>query len=76
MANNYIRSTAQTTSKSFPIFAILGCVLIVLKLMHLIDISWIWVFAPFWIPWTIFATVCAGIFIGFVGLLLVALIFG
>jgi hypothetical protein len=29
---------------------ILGVVFIVLKLTHVIDWSWIWVLAPFWIP--------------------------
>ena len=29
----------------------LGVVLIVLKTQHMIDISWMWVLAPFWIPW-------------------------
>ncbi len=32
------------------ILTILGIVFIVLKLCHVIDWSWIWVLAPFWIP--------------------------
>lgn len=31
----------------FPFFHVLTAVLIVLKLMHKIDISWWWVFSPF-----------------------------
>jgi hypothetical protein len=33
---------------SFPLFGILGCIFIVLKLCGTIDWSWWWVLAPFW----------------------------
>jgi len=32
---------------------LLGVILIVLKVLNEISISWIWVFAPFWIPGSI-----------------------
>lgn len=31
----------------------LGIAFIVLKLTHQIEWSWLWVLAPFWIPWAI-----------------------
>jgi hypothetical protein len=35
---------------SIPVLPILGIVFIVLKLMHVIAWSWLWVLAPFWAP--------------------------
>lgn len=75
MSNN-IRTVTKTTSDSFPIFAVLGCVLIVLKLMHLIDISWVWVFAPWWIPWSIVLGYLFGIFLVWGVCIAFATIFG
>lgn len=36
------------------ISTLLGIVFITLKLCRIIDWGWIWVLAPFWIPWSIF----------------------
>ena len=33
--------------------SLLGIAFIVLKLTNCIDWSWLWVLAPFWIPWSI-----------------------
>lgn len=35
---------------SFPVLSLLGAAMILLKLLGYIDISWWWVFAPFWFP--------------------------
>lgn len=42
--------------------SVLGIVFIVLKLTHVIDWSWWWVLAPFWIPFAIGVVAC-GIFL-------------
>lgn len=47
--------------QQFPLLGLLTCVLIVLKLMGLITISWWWVFAPLWI--VIAIVVIVGFFI-------------
>ena len=41
--------TKQVASSSFPVLGLLGAVLVVLKLLGKISISWWWVLAPFWI---------------------------
>ena len=38
------------TGASLPILGLLGAVLVVLKALGLITLSWLWVLAPFWIP--------------------------
>lgn len=43
----------QIVNNSFPVLSLLGAVLVVLKLMGKISISWFWVTAPFWIPLTV-----------------------
>jgi hypothetical protein len=35
------------------IMALLAAVLVVLKLLGKIHISWLWVLAPIWIPWVL-----------------------
>lgn len=67
MTSKPIQNTVHVTRDSYPIFAILGCVLIVLKLLHLIDISWILVLAPFWIPWAIILSILC--VIGIIGVI-------
>lgn len=47
---------SQTTGFSVPVLGLLGAVLVVLKLLGKISISWIWALAPFWIP-AIFALI-------------------
>ena len=47
--------------QQFPLLGLLTCVLIVLKLMGLITISWWWIFAPLWI--VIVIVVIVGFFI-------------
>ena len=38
-------------------------ILFVLKLSDIIDIGWIWVFAPIWIPFSILGLICAFVLI-------------
>ena len=38
------------TTSSFPVFGLLGAVLVVLKILGKITLTWKWVLAPFWIP--------------------------
>jgi len=45
-------------------FGLLTVLLIILKLTGNITISWWWVFAPIWIPWTIVLGLMAIILIG------------
>ncbi len=35
---------------SFPVFGLLGAVLVILKVLGKIGLAWKWVLAPFWIP--------------------------
>ena len=44
----------QYTGSGVSLAGILGVVFITLKLTNVIDWSWTWVLAPFWIPWAIF----------------------
>lgn len=43
-------SNQSNTAAAFPIGGVLGVVFITLKLTGVIDWSWWWVLAPFWIP--------------------------
>lgn len=40
----------KDNQKPFPIAGILGLIFITLKLIGIINWSWVWVLAPFWIP--------------------------
>ena len=42
---------------------LLGVLFIALKLTHVIDWSWLWVLAPFWIPFVVFIVLVMIIFI-------------
>lgn len=42
---------------------IIGIIFIILKLMHVIAWSWLWVLAPFWIPLILFIGVFTVIFV-------------
>ena len=53
---------------SFPIFGVLTIVLIVLKLVEVIDISWWWIVASFFAPLIIYV----GVFLGLGALALAA----
>lgn len=44
------KKTNVVVRNSFPVMGILGVILIVLKLLGVIHLSWLWVLAPFWIP--------------------------
>ena len=43
--------------------SVLFIVFLVLKLTHVIDWSWVWVFAPLWIGWLIIAVILVAVFI-------------
>lgn len=38
---------------TFPVFGVLGIILIVLKLLNMITLSWWLVTLPFWFPWAV-----------------------
>ena len=46
-------NASASTSVSINFAGLLGIVFIVLKLCHVIEWSWWWVLAPFWIPFVI-----------------------
>jgi len=50
-------SNQKNVSVQFPIFGILGLIFITLKLTGHITWSWLWVLAPFWIPFVVFITI-------------------
>lgn len=45
-----MQASAPASSGGISVVGLLGAVLVVLKLLGKIDISWWWVTAPFWIP--------------------------
>lgn len=47
----------KTTSNSFPILGLLGLLFITLKLCSVLEWSWWWVLAPFWLPFGILLAV-------------------
>jgi hypothetical protein len=46
-------SKVQVSGGTISFTALLGAVLVVLKLLGKIRISWFWVLAPFWLPWAL-----------------------
>jgi hypothetical protein len=48
-----VSNTTQAKSGGIGLLGILGLIFITLKLTHYIDWSWLWVLAPFWIPFAI-----------------------
>lgn len=54
--------TTETPRASFPILGILGLIFITLKLTGHITWSWVWVLAPFWIPFVVVVILIAIIF--------------
>ncbi len=44
--------------------SLLGVAFVILKLTHVIAWSWVWVLAPFWIPWAL-ALLFFGVFLVF-----------
>lgn len=51
----------KTVYLNFNWLALLGVILIVLKLVKFHSWSWFWVLSPFWIPLAIFAVIMVGI---------------
>lgn len=45
--------TVYISGPAFPILGALGLIFITLKLIGVIDWAWVWVLAPFWIPFAI-----------------------
>ena len=56
---------SESSSSSVGILGVLGVVFIAFKLAHVIDWSWWWVLAPFWMPLAFVLCVLAGIGIVF-----------
>lgn len=52
MANSNT-TTTQSSGGGIGIGGLLGVAFVVLKLTHVIAWGWLWVLAPFWIPWAI-----------------------
>ena len=50
MNKKYDKSNIVVTSSSISLGSLLGVAFIVLKLCNVINWSWGWVLAPFWIP--------------------------
>jgi hypothetical protein len=53
----------KATGSNIGCTTILGIVFITLKLCHIIDWSWLWVLAPFWIPVSL--VICIGLIVAF-----------
>ncbi len=57
-------NTHVTVSGGLTFGSLLTVVLIALKLCKVIALSWVWVFAPLWIPvalWLLFVIICIAI---------------
>lgn len=52
-------STSNASSGGIGVFGLLGVAFIVLKLTNVIQWSWLWVLAPFWMPVSIFLAIAA-----------------
>jgi len=46
-------------NNSFPVLGLLGATLVVPKALGYISLPWVWVLAPFWIPFAILGAVGA-----------------
>ena len=44
------KSTGEVAKRGFPVFGLLGAVLVVLKALGCIQLPWFWVLGPFWMP--------------------------
>lgn len=44
-----MNNSNSTTSSGIGVFGVVGIVFVVLKLLHVIEWSWLWVLCPFWI---------------------------
>lgn len=58
-----VKQIVSTSSTTFPVWGLLCATLVVLKLLGKISLSWLWVFAPLWLP--------AAVALAFFGCLLV-----
>ena len=65
-SKNEVSINVETKGCLGIILILLTIVFIVLKLTNVIDWSWLWVLAPFWIPWAIVLGVLAVIGVGWV----------
>jgi hypothetical protein len=52
-------SDKTNTSGRIGVTGLLGVAFVVLKLCHVIEWPWLWVLAPFWVPFAIVASVIA-----------------
>lgn len=56
--------TAATVSRPvFPLGLVLFLIFLILKLTDHIDWSWVWIFAPIWIPLSLVLVVCLAVII-------------
>lgn len=63
-------TSTTTASRGFPVLALLGAVLVVLKALGTITLGWIWVLAPFWAMPVLFLAVALLAGVGFLFTLL------
>lgn len=66
-----MKNTPKVVLPSLPVWPLLTAVLVVLKLLGKISISWLWVLSPLWLPLALVLLVLLGIGIA----LLVAFLF-
>lgn len=60
--SNTASASASASSGGLGAFGLLGVVFVVLKLTGVIDWSWWWVTAPFWLPTTV-VLACVAVFL-------------
>jgi len=63
--------TVKVPTPVFPVWGLLGVAFVVLKLTEVVDWSWVWVLAPFWLPFAFSLSILA-LAATFFGMFLVA----
>ena len=61
-------SNNKSSSSGIGIFTVVGIVFVILKLVGVIDWSWLWVLAPFWISIAFYVLLIGGVFLFFLAI--------
>jgi hypothetical protein len=61
-------SNNNSSSSGIGIFTVVGIVFVILKLVGVIDWSWLWVLAPFWISIVFYVLLIGGVFLFFLAI--------
>ena len=61
-------SNNKSSSSGIGIFTVVGIVFVILKLVGVIDWSWLWVLAPFWISIVFYVLLIGGVFLFFLAI--------